>query len=342
MVIRTGRRVTKVTGITTDVRASIRALAFGVWLATCACSRSPSREAPSAGAPSASSSVQATGDVRAASSQPEKLIQLEVSAYAATLAADADAIYVLTEHAAYSLAPGQPPARWNIELGTMPALASRGFAFWLDGELRLAPKQGGKSEVLARVPKPPQRLCALGDHVAWLDASAAASVLRVLNGSEPRIVYQSEAPLEALTLVDDQAYFVEHRASQWRLGAVPLAGGAARFSALHPSRTPASLAGAGELFYYDGPSSSIRRVTTDLTRETTVANDVICSPLAVTDRVYCAQLGLLFEVPTRGGAPRPLAPKRAGTIAGLVATPTRVAWLLDTGENRADVEVLSR
>lgn len=342
MVIRTGRPVTKVTGITTDASANICAVTLGLLLAICACSRSASREAPTAGAPSASSGVQADGAIRAGSSQPERLIQLEVSAYAATLAADADAIYVLTEHAAYSFAPGQPPARWNIELGTMPALTSRGFAFWLDGELRLAPKQGGASQVLARLPKPPQRLCALGDHLAWVDASLGTSVLRVLDGSEPRIVYQSEGQLEALTLLDDQAYFVERRSAQWRLGAVALTGGAPRFSALHPSRTPASLAGAGEVFYYDGPSSSIRRVTTDLTGETTIANDVICSPLAVTDRLYCAQLGLLFEVPLGGGAPRPLAKKRPGTVAGLVATPTRVAWLLDVGPNRADVEVLSR
>jgi hypothetical protein len=35
-----------------------------------------------------------------------------------------------------------------------------------------------------------------------------------------------------------------------------------------------------------------------------------------------------------------LAPKRSGTIVALVATKTRLAWLLDVGENRTEVEVL--
>jgi len=319
--------------------------ALGLLLATFACSRSPRREAPSAAAPSATAGeARPERDARAPSSPPapDRLLQLDVSAYAATLAVDGSTIYVLTEHAAYSLAPDQPPARWNVELGTMPALASRGFVFWRDGELQLAPKQGGATETLARVPAAPQRLSALGERVAWIDAGAGPGVLRALNGAEPRVVYRSDGQLEALTLMDDQAYFVERRSTEWRLGAVSLAGGPPRFTAPRASRTPALLAAAEDVFYYDGPSSSVRRVSTDLARETAIANGVICSPLAVADRVYCAQIGLLFELSKQGSPARPLGPTRPGTIAGLVATSTRVAWLLDVGENRTDVEALSR
>lgn len=55
---------------------------------------------------------------------------------------------------------------------------------------------------------------------------------------------------------------------------------------------------------------------------------------------YCSQISLLFELPRDGGPTRLLAPKRPGTIAALVATKTRLAWLLDVGETRTEVEVL--
>lgn len=274
-------------------------------------------------------------------SEPRSLGRLELSAYTSTLAADDESIYVLASSAAYRFTPGEPVARWAIELGDTPALAAGGFVYWLEGELRQVPKRGGPAETLAKVPQAPRRLCASGASIVWEEPDQAASLLRTLDGSAPRTMYRSAGQIEALAVMDDQAYFVERSQQQWRLGTVALSGGAARFSEHRGARAPALLAAAHDVFFYDGPSSSVRRFSSDLAREEVLARDVICSPLAVLDRVYCAQLSLLFDFSRDGGTARSLAPKRAGPITALVATRSRVAWLLDVGENRAELEVLT-
>ena len=321
------------------LRACNRAFSGLLLLAALGCSRPASKETTGKNRDHAlSTSTTATA---AAHSGPRSLYRLDVSAYAATLAADDDqALYVLTSHAAYRLREGEPTVPSPVELGDTPALSTQGIVFWLDGALRMVPKRGGAPEVLANVPRPPRRLCAAGERIAWVEPDEGGTGLRTLDGSQPRSLYRSPGDIEALALMDDQAYFVERNQERWRLGNVPLGGGATRFTEPYATRTPALLAAAGDVFYYDGPSSTVRRVSSDLQREDVVGRDVICSPLAVGARVYCSQISLLFELPRQGGPPRSLAPKRAGTITALVATKTRLAWLLDVGENRAELEVL--
>lgn len=273
--------------------------------------------------------------------EPRRLFQLDTSAYTATLAADEDeSLYVLTSHAAYRLRAGEPVSHWALELGDTPVLSARGIVYWLDGALRMVPKRGGPAEVLANVARPPQRLCAARDNLAWVELDGGGSGLRTLVGSEPRSLYRSPGEIEALALMDDRAYFVERAHERWRLGTVALSGGLPHFTEPYATRTPALLATAGDVFFYDGPTSTVRRFSSGLEREDVVGRDVICSPLAVSERIYCSQISLLFELPRDGGPARLLAPKRSGTIAALVATKTRLAWLLDVGENRAEVEVL--
>jgi hypothetical protein len=322
----------------TDTNTSITFAAFV--LVALGCAR-PSTDEPTV-TRAQGSALASNSAATAPRLEPRSVQRLELSAYTATLAADDEAVYVLASHAAYRFADGQPAAHWQIELGDTPALAGRSFVYWLDGKLRRAPKQGGAVEILANVPQAPRRLSASGEQLAWVEPRPDHSLLRTLHGSEPRTIYRSAGELEALALVDDQAFFVERAHERWRLGTVALGGGAARFTEAHPTRTPASLAIAGDVFYYDGPSRTVRRVPFDLSREEVVARDVICSPLTVADRIYCSQISLLFELPRDGGQPRPLVPKRPGTIAALVATKTRVAWLLDVGDSRAELEVLSR
>lgn len=304
------------------------------------CSKPPTRQDPSDKAQSAAAVSASAGSV--GPSEPQARHQLAFSAYTATLAADEEAVYVLTSQAAYRFRDGQAMERWEIQLGDTPALGGSGIVYWLDGKLLRAPKQGGPGEILASVPRAPRRLAASGEHVVWEEADETMSSLRALDGAEPRTVYRGAGSVEALTLMDDQAYFVVRDRERWRLGTASLGGGAPRFAEPRTSRTPALLAPAGDVYFYDGPTSSVRRFASDLSREDVIARDVICSPLAVADRVYCAQISLLFEIPREGGATRLLAPKRAGTLTALVATRTRVAWLLDAGENRAELEVLSR
>jgi len=309
-------------------------------LAPLACSkRSASQAAATKAEPAAVASVSA---LPPPASEPQARHRLELSAYAGTLAADDDAVYVLARHGAYRLGAAGALEHWSIELGDTPALGSRRIVYWLDGKLRHAPKHGGPGEVLASVARAPRRLCASGERLVWDEPEGTTSQLRTLDGSEPRTIHRGEGTIEALALVDDQAYFVERAQQGWRLGAVALGGGPVRFTEPRAARAPAQLVAAGDVFFYDGPSSSVRRISSDLLREDVVARDVICSPLAVADRAYCAQIDLLFDLPRDGGKPRLLAPKRSGTIVTLVATASRVAWLLDVGEDRSELEVLSR
>jgi hypothetical protein len=309
-------------------------------MAAVGCSRPSGKEATEESHQSLPSNA-ARNAAEGARPEPSRLYQLDTSAYTATLAADDDeSLYVLTSHAAYRLRAGEPASHWALELGDTPALSSRGIVYWLDGALRMVPKQGGPAQLLARVPRAPRHLRAARDHLAWVEPDTGGAHLRTLDGSEPRSLFRSSGDIEALALMDDRAYFVERNRERWRLGTVGLGGGSPRFTEQYATRTPALLATAGDVFFYDGPSSTVRRFSSGLEREDVVGRDVICSPLAVSERIYCSQISLLFELPRDGGPARVLAPKRAGTIAALVATKTRLAWLLDVGENRSEVEVL--
>lgn len=308
-------------------------------LAALGCSRAPAQERTGAQSNAAAPSASAASGSPA---EPGFRHTLEVSAYAASLAIDGNDVYVLTSHDSYRFGRERNAQRWSIELGDMPALGDTGIVYWLAGELRRAPKRGGESEVLASVPATPRRLLAAGSHLVWEEAIGEETRLKTLAGSEPKTIYRGLGSIEALALLDDQAYFVERYEERWRIGAVALAGGAARYTERRESRTPALLATAGDIFFYDGPSSTVRRLASDLLREDVVARDVICSPLAVSDRLYCAQINLLFELPRAGGTARPLVPKRSGAITTLAASRGRVAWLLDAGDGRAVLEVLER
>ncbi len=306
--------------------------------ATLACSKK--REEPAKAAPSAS----ATAALAVASppAEPHFRQPLAFSAYTATLAADDEAVYVLTSRGAYRYGNDGAAATWELELGDTPALGSSGIAYWRDGALRRAPLKGGPELVLATVPQPPRRLSASGERLVWEEHASGASVLRTLSGAEPRTLHHAQGSIEALTLMDDQAYFVESEQEEWRVGVVPLGGGAARFTPPRSSRSPAMLAASGDVFFYDGPTSSVRRLASDLSREQVVGRDMICSPLAVGEEVYCAQISLIFALPRDGGRARLLAPKRPGTLAAVTTTGKRVAWLLDVGDDRAELEVWSR
>ena len=65
-----------------------------------------------------------------------------------------------------------------------------------------------------------------------------------------------------------------------------------------------------------------------------VVAGVVCSPLAVSDRVLCAQVGGLFEVPLSGAAPLFLASERAGPITALAVARSRIFWLAEKGADR--------
>jgi hypothetical protein len=320
------------------------ALAFFALLA--ACSRTPERATPSASAPleKAPPAVTASTGPRAPVSPgaPATLLTADLSAYGAQLALDDEAVYLLTRSAAYRLVPGHPPVRWALDLGISPALAGDHLVYWSKGALWRTPKRGGAPSMLAKVPLEPQRLSASGDRFAWLERGADGRfVIWTLEGSRPRKIITPPGDVATLTLLHDQVFFVEQRpGAAYRLGVVPLSGGEPRYSTEKKGRTPAMLAAAGDIFFYDGPSRTVRRVSPDLAQERVLARGVICSPLAAANRVYCAQPAGLLELPAEGGAARVLSPATSGAITKVTASATRVAWLVDRGPDRLAVETL--
>jgi hypothetical protein len=274
--------------------------------------------------------------------EPTPLLTLSGSAYAATLALDDEGSYLLTGDAAYRLVPGRTPERWGLDLGASPALMRDRLLYWSNGAFRQAPKRGGEPTVLAVVPHPPQRVVTSGDHVAWLDqAEDGRFTIQTLDGSRTRIVHAPRGYVAALAMEDDRIYFVEQAGTTWSLGVVSLSGGSARHTSTKTGRTPAMLAVAHDVFYYDGPSLTVRRVSSDLEREDVIARDVICSPIAVAERAYCAQPTGLVELDLDGGSRRPLRLGQRGTITAISASATQLVWLMDVGRGQLAVETIA-
>jgi hypothetical protein len=132
----------------------------------------------------------------------------------------------------------------------------------------------------------------------------------------------------------DVYWVLRSRDGSWKIGRVGR-GGEHQLTRAHQGRPPASLArGPDGIYFYDGPKRGVRKLSFDLEREDAVATNVVCSPLVVSNRVVCAQVGGLFEVPASGGTPRFLAAERAGPITATAATDDRAFWVAENGNER--------
>ncbi len=272
------------------------------------------------------------------------LLELAASPYTSSLFAQGEDAALLTDDALYRFSTTGAPSRTAVEPGEISALTDSAVLRWAAGALRSTPVSGGSSSTLLAWPHAPQRLVASGDRVAWLE-SDAPGLQRIWTaaGGEPRLVTPIAGRVATLTLRDDRVFFVEEQAdARWRLGTVSLAGGSPSYASSKSGRPPALLVVGSEVFYYDGPTLSVYRASTDLKREERVANDVICSPLAVADRLYCAQPGGILALPLSGETKGVLVSGRPGLITAMVATRSTLTWLRESGDGGLVVESLSR
>ncbi len=318
---------------------ALRALS---WMALSLALGCDGRHAAPAAASASAKPVGLSSAAAAPAATPVTLLSAPLSAYAATLAVDEEAAYLMTSGAAYRLVPGRSPERWELDLGSSPALTDENIVYWSAGALRQIAKRGGKPASLAEVPSQPRRIVASKGHFAWLDRSAdGRASIQTLHGSQPVVVHQASGDIPALALIDDQVFFVEQaEGSEFRIGVVPLSGGSTRYTASRRGRPPSRLAAASEVFYYEGPTPMIHRLSVDLSRDEVLARGVICSPIAAAEKLYCAQPAGLLELGLDGGPARTLARGRSGTITALAASRTWLASLVDAGENQLAVELL--
>jgi hypothetical protein len=272
---------------------------------------------------------------------PRLLLEIPGSAYAAALVLDGTRPGLLTPNALYDL-EGRPPQRVGFETGELGALVGGDVVRWANGGLR---RRRGDSDTwlaFAQPPVPPQRMAAWREDLAWVQTDSGTGVsLWTSRGAEPRRLASAPGGIATLTVRDDQVFFVEELApSRWRLGAVPLSGGSARYAPPQSGRAPALLVVTSDIFYYDGPTLSVYRVSTDLLRVERLGQDVVCSPLAVADSVYCSQPGGILALPLSGGEPR-LVTSTRGTVTAMAATASELLWIRESSSAELAVEVLA-
>lgn len=338
-----------------------RALLFSIIVTgpgLCACDAArtpePSRSPPpSAVAPPVASPPPTADSGRSPPSSPPaanagraetlSLLSLPTSAYQAPLAVDDDAAYLLTNHAAHRLVPGRAPKAFELDLGFGSTATRHGLVFWSEGAVREASKLSGESRRLAALAARPQLFVSSGDDLAWLERSDDKLFsLRSLTGSRVTTAYTSTGTIDAVAMLSDWIFFVERPAgAEWRIGGVPAKGGTPVFTSARRGRAPAMLVAHHELYYYDGNGREVRRLSPDLRDEETLVSDFVCSPLAVAERVYCANVEGIFELVPHG-RPRPLVElTRGGTVTDLAANATHVFWVSDAGADKLSVHALA-
>jgi hypothetical protein len=294
----------------------------------------PSRSSASAGVRSGAAIAQ---------TQTTLLLALPVSAYQVSLVADDRGFYLLSDAAVHRLVPGKPPSRTPLELGYGATIARSGVVYWSKGAIVEAGLARFPLRKLARLPARPQAFVSSGNEFAWLERSEIGTFsLGALHGDKPQSVYTSTGSIDAVTMLSDWVFFVERAPdASWRIGGVKTAGGTPAYTAPRPGRSPSMLVGRRDLHYYDGNGLEVRRLSPDFQREEVLARDFICSPLAVWEHVYCAQVEGISEL--REGAPprRLVTGTPGGPVTALAANASHLVWVSDAGADKLEVKALA-
>ena len=266
------------------------------------------------------------------------------SAYHARLFAEGDGVVLATPDGFTILHADHPAEQHAVLLG--PAVARHGdaLAFWRSGSLREVSLSGADEHELVAVPRAPQYLLATADRLAWIHTHRETGTsLQTLSDGRARVIHDSPLAARAPVLRAASVYWVaEGREETWTIERIDLDGQHRTSSKAHRGRPPAILA-AGEdgLYFYDNPQRGVRRSSFDLDQENAVRTGVVCSPIAISTRVVCAQVGGLFEIPPSDAAPRFLASERSGPITALAATTGSTWWVAENGDEKLVVRSVS-
>jgi len=259
---------------------------------------------------------------------------------------DDEAVYVITPTAVHRIVVGQRTESFARELGNGALMTPGGFVYWSQGALFEAPKGSGEARKLGALPRAPQRFAVARERLAWIDVAAGHFSIQALEADQPRAVYGSPSALDAIAMLGDDVCFVERLSAKgWRIGCVGVGThtGAPRFTAEKRGRSPAGLVAFGDALYFqDASGYKVVELSQDLRHERTLARDLVCSPLAVWEQVYCAQVEGLVEVSGTGRPPRLLAANARGLITAVAASPSAVAWISDAGPEGLTVSWLKR
>jgi len=255
---------------------------------------------------------------------------------------DDDAVYLMTSNAAYRLVDGEPAHGIQLDLGVGPVLTRTAFVFWSNGVIWSAPKQGGITRELAKFPHQPQYFVSSGEALAWVDQTEEGLyTIQTLDGRKPRVLLSSLGEIRALDMIGEVVYFVQRPADDsWRIGFVHLDGRAPEYTATKKGRAPSQLAGSDGIYYFDLDTTRILKLTPDLRHEEVQLKELVCSPIQVSTRIYCACVEGLFDVSKDTHQPRVLVYNRPGTISSVTSNSKAVAWTVDVGSDQLAVDLL--
>jgi hypothetical protein len=265
------------------------------------------------------------------------LLEQQTSAYHARLFVDQEGVALVTQTGFAFFRNGEAAEEHSVSLGPVAARQGGSVIFWRSGWLQQVSLSGENERRLVALARAPQYLLASESRVAWIDVDRKTGAsLHTISGGDVRVVHRSQDRVCAAVLHGALVYWIlQSRDGSWKIGSIGLDGQRSALTAAHQGRPPAMLAlGPDGVYFYDGPERGVRRLTFELDREDVVSSHVICSPLVVSNRAICAQVGGLFDLPPGGSAARFLASERNGPITALAATDERVFWVAESGKDQ--------
>jgi hypothetical protein len=257
---------------------------------------------------------------------------LDRSAYHAIVHLDGEVAYLLTDDAIFLLVPGQAPRGRKLDLGIVTAATSSAFIYWSKGALWKVPKSGGDPTKLGVVFRQPHYVLASGERFAWIDRNEGdAYGVYTLEAGTPQLLYSPKNMVTAAIMTGNRIVFVEReKEGGFRLTSLSLDGGPPTISPLRKGRPPSMLAAFGNnIAYYDGNVYEVRLLAADLSNERVVGADLICTPLALADRVYCGQVQGLFSLSLTDHAITWLEPSVQSMVTTIAADARQVVYVLD-------------
>ncbi|MBN2525845.1 MAG: hypothetical protein JXR76_05575 [Deltaproteobacteria bacterium] len=279
------------------------------------------------------------------------LIKLNEAPYGKFIAVDDTTVYLLVSDALWRFSPDHAPQSFPVTAGHDAAFTDTSLIFWQNGALFAMPKTGGTPRKLSNVAHQPRKILSSGNNFSWFDLSEGGSyTFHVLRKGKGHMVYRTINPVTTPAMIGERIYFVEKfespdnsdtAPSGWRIGSVSTKGEPnVIFGALHPERTPAMLNGNDNVMFYDLPGRTVRSVTPDLSKETTLGNHIVCTPFAVSNRVLCARVEGIFEMTKQGTHQKVLANIPMGLTVNIAASDHLVVWLSEIGDDQLALRAL--
>lgn len=317
---------------------------FGLAVVGCDAASHPTKQvaqgpASSSESAPANKSAKSAEKPRASTRDPMTLMSDRSSAYATTILPRGDEILITTDKAVFRLARDRQIEKIPVQLGEAQILHDDSIAFFRDGAIHAFSLEDRKERLLVAVEHFVQYLLSSGGRLAWLSHERQGRYLiQTETVGSVKTLYTSNDEVTWPVLHDEAVYFLERSKGAWRVGLAPLNGSEVKFGKEHRGRVPAMLAiGPDGLYFYDGPKRGVRKLTFDLESEKPIAEGTICAPLAVSNRVVCAQVGGIMDIAHPLAEPRTIAQETDGPIADITATDERVYWVVDRGRDQMTV-----